>query len=104
MDFIPFEILYATIFSIISFFILLVYFDKMTGGLALLSIIAGVIIAILFNPYMILVITPIGYAAFYGYSINLYVISCLYYSIAIFIMLVVFIYNFKRSGGKIRWA
>ena len=98
------EIVYLSIFTLISLIAILAYTEKMSVGIAMLAIIFGAVICFIFAPYMQMVITPIGYAIFYGYGITNLVLAGTYHLVSLIFMLVVAIYNLIVSGGKITWA
>lgn len=98
------EVVYLAIFTLIGLITILTYTNKMSVGIALLSLIFGIIICIIFAPYMQLIITPIGYVIFYGYTPTNFIIAGIAHLISLFFMLGVSIYNLVVSGGKITWA
>lgn len=98
------ELTYLIIFTLITLIIILAYTNKMTVGIAIMSIVFGSLICYIFAPYMQLVISPVGDYIFYGYSLSFFVISAIAHIISLVIMLIVALYNLLISGGKITWA
>ena len=98
------EIIYLAIFTLISLIAILTYTNKMSIGIALVSIIIGSIICYVFAPYMQLVISPIGYVITYGYDITYFIIAGILHLISLIFIVSVALYNLIVSGGKITWA
>lgn len=98
------EIVYLTIFAIITLFTILAYTRKMSTGIALMSLITGIGVSWLFIDYMNLLIHPLSNAIFYGYGWSLLTIMVLTQIILFCIAIAIRGYNLFTSGGKIGWA
>lgn len=98
------EILYVISFGLIALFTILAYTRKMSIGIALISILAGLGIAWLFAPYMEIVISPIGNWIIYGFALDWYVIVAIAHLVSLFTLVIIAGSNLFRSGGKIIWA
>lgn len=98
------EIIYLTIFALIALISILAYTNKMSIGIAIMSIIFGSIITYIFAPYMQMVITPIGNWLIYDYTLTFFVVAGILHLISLIFMLFIASYNLSKSEGKITWA
>ena len=98
------EVVYVTIFAIITLFTILTYTRKMSTGIALMSLVTGVAIAWLFIDYMNMLIQPLNNVIFYGYPWSLFTLMVLTQIILFCIAIAIRGYNLFTSGGKIGWA
>jgi len=98
------ELMYVISFALISLFGILAYTEKMSVGIALISIGIGIVIAWYFSPYMSIAITPIANWIMYGYDITWHTIVAVGHIVSLLGMVLVAGYNLFASGGKIIWA
>ena len=98
------ELIYLSIFSLITMITILTYTEKMSIGIGLMSIIFGSIICYIFAPYMQMIISPIGNWIIYNYNLSYFVMAGLLHIFSLVFLVGIAIYNLIVSGGKISWA
>jgi len=98
------EMIYLAIFSLMALITILAYIEKMSIGIAIMSIIFGSIICYIFAPYMQIIVSPIGNWIIYGYGIDYFIIVGIAHIISLVFLVAVALYNLIVSGGKITWA
>lgn len=98
------ELAYLILFSCIFIIGILGVTRKMSMGIALSGIGAGLIIAWIMAPYMEVVMTPIGQAIFYNGVWTISAILGLAHLVSLIAICILAGYNLMSSGGKITWA
>jgi hypothetical protein len=98
------EISYMILFAVIIIVAILSITRKMSLGIGLAGIGAGLLIAWVMAPYMNIVIGPIGEALFYGGNWTIAAIVGIVHLGTLIAMTGMATYNLMSSGGKIIWA
>lgn len=98
------ELVYAVLIGLLISVAVATYFRKLTLGIGLFGLLAGIGIAWFFADWMTMVMTPMSNSLWYGYDWGLLEILALVQIITMCAMVGMALYNLYKSGGKIVWA
>lgn len=90
--------------ALLILFGILTYTKKMTVGIALISLLGGIVVAWLFASYNQLVISAFSNAIWYNYPWTLFAVLGLLHMLSMFGLVIMAGYNLYISEGKVIWA